>query len=153
MKKRRNPVESFRRHVDSSTRLADVAKDLSQPVVLEEDGTPVAVLLSVAEFRRYWELTTSAPDVSASEALRAANQKVFGDLVGAALSVGEPIWVPEPSPQWRIPYRLSDGTLLRIVVVDAQTGSVLLTEEEREDLLDRVRKWGEFNDEAPSNAD
>jgi hypothetical protein len=54
---------------------------------------------------------------------------------------GEPIWSPEPDPHWRIPYRLPNGSLLRIVGVDAGSGEVWLTEMERELLLQQVENW------------
>lgn len=47
------------------------------------------------------------------------------------------LWISEPEPRWRVPYRLFDGTLLAEVEVDARTQAVLLTEEERTDLLSR----------------
>jgi hypothetical protein len=72
------------------------------------------------------------------EARRAADRAVFGDLVGCALSSGEPIWAATPKPQWRVPYRFFDGTLLAIVEVDAQTGAVSLTDEARSNLLAQV---------------
>jgi len=36
--------------------------------------------------------------LSAAEARRAADRAVFGDLVGCALSSGEPLWVSTPEP-------------------------------------------------------
>jgi hypothetical protein len=78
-------------------------------------------------------ITTSY--LSATEARRAADRAVFGDLVGCALSSGEPVWAQEPHPHWRIPYHLFDGRLLTTVRVDARTATVLLTAEERANLL------------------
>jgi hypothetical protein len=78
--------------------------------------------------------------VSALEARRAADRVVFGDLVGCALSSGDAKWIPEPEPRWRVPYRLFDGTLLAEVEVDARTQAVLLTEDERTDLLEQVER-------------
>ena len=76
--------------------------------------------------------------ILASQARRAANRRVFGDLVGCALSCGEPVWMPNPNPHWRVPYRFFDGTLAQVVKVDGYTGSVSLTDEERESLLQKV---------------
>jgi hypothetical protein len=76
--------------------------------------------------------------ISALQARRAADRAVFGELVGCALSSGDPIWSPGPEPCWRVPYRLLDGTLLTEVQVNAHTQAVLLTEQEREALLEQV---------------
>jgi PHD/YefM family antitoxin component YafN of YafNO toxin-antitoxin module len=114
--------------------------DLDKPVILERDGQPVAVLMSIQEYERYQTLMEQYPKVSALDARRAADRVVFGDLVGCALSSGEPIWSPTPEPRWRIPYRLFDGTLLAVVEVDARTQAVLLTEDERVALLEQVER-------------
>ena len=76
--------------------------------------------------------------LSAAEARRAADRAVFGDLVGCALSSGDPLWLPTPEPHWRIPYRSFDGTVLIVVDVDARTGAVALTDEERAALMDKI---------------
>lgn len=112
--------------------------DLSHPVVLEQDGEPMAVLMSVENYERYQRLLAKQEQISAGEARRAADQALFGDLVGCALSSDDPIWAPKPEPHWRVPYRLFDGTLVTIVTVDAHTGAVSLTEEERAELLEQV---------------
>lgn len=112
--------------------------DLSRPVMVEQNGQPVAVLISIAEFEQYQALLASNRPIAASEARRAADRAVFGDLVGCALSSGDPIWVPEPQPHWRVPYRLFDGTLLAIVHVDAYSALVAFTAEERAALFDKV---------------
>lgn len=78
--------------------------------------------------------------VSPLEARRAADRAVFGDLVGCALSSGEPAWVPDPTPHWRVPYRSFDGALLTEVEVDAYTRAVSLTNEERAALLEQVER-------------
>jgi len=78
--------------------------------------------------------------ISALEARRAADRAVFGDLVGCALSSGDPVWVPAPEPHWRVPYRGFDGTLLAVVDVDARTQAVSLTGEERAVLLKQVER-------------
>lgn len=78
--------------------------------------------------------------LSARAAQRLADRKVFGDLVGCALSSSEPTWALMPLPRWRVPYRLFDGTLLRVVEVDAYTKEVHLTPEEREELLQQLER-------------
>jgi len=78
--------------------------------------------------------------LSAGEARRAADRAVFGDLVGCALSSGDPLWLPTPEPHWSIPYRSFDGTVLIVVDVDARTGAVALTDEERVALMDRIER-------------
>lgn len=118
-----------------------ISIQIGQPVVLEQDGNPVAVLFSVSEFERYQKLRSVQTPISASQAQRAANRRVFGDLVGCALSCGEPVWVPGPEPHWRIPYRLFDGTLAQVVAVDGNTGAVNLTDKERDALLAKVVAW------------
>jgi len=115
-----------------------VTTELDQPIILERDGEAVAVLMSVTE---YQALVTRREQLTASEARRAADKAVFGELVGCALASGEPIRSPEPDPHWRIPYRLPNGSLLRIVGVDAGSGEVWLTETERELLLQQVEDW------------
>jgi PHD/YefM family antitoxin component YafN of YafNO toxin-antitoxin module len=121
--------------------------ELDQPLILERDGEAVAVLLSMAE---YQALMVRQEYLTAGEAHRAANKAVFRDLVGCALSSGEPIWSPQPHPHWRVPYHfingpLKNGPLLKIVGVDAHTGEVSLTESEREALLQAVGKLAEEN--------
>jgi len=78
--------------------------------------------------------------LSAAEARRAADRAVFGDLVGCALSSGDPLWLSTPEPHWSISYRSFDGTLLIAVDVDARTGAVALTEEEHATLMDRIER-------------
>jgi len=112
--------------------------DLTQPVLLEQDGQPVAVLMSIAEYKGYQALLATRQFISAAEARRAADHTVFGDLVGCALSSGDPIWAAEPQPHWRVPYRLFDGRLLTIVQVDARTAAVSLTANERIKLLEKI---------------
>lgn len=119
---------------------AELSDQLETPVVLEQDGQPRAVLMSLKDYQRYQALLARQEYISAREARRAANRAVFDDLVGCPLSCGEPIWAPQPQPHWRVPYRLFDGTLMAVVEVDAYTGAVSLTEQERMDLLDRVRQ-------------
>ena len=82
---------------------------------------------------RFAEKSISAPAVR-----RAADRAVFGDLVGCALSSGDPVWVQSPQPHWRVPYRSFDGTLLTEVMADARTCEVSLTDEERTSLLRQV---------------
>jgi PHD/YefM family antitoxin component YafN of YafNO toxin-antitoxin module len=116
------------------------AVNLDTPVILERDGQPVAVLMSIQEYERYQSLLERYQKISALEARRAADRVVFGDLVGCALSSGDAMWISEPEPRWRIPYRLFDGTLLAEVEVNARTQAVLLTEDERTDLLAQVER-------------
>jgi len=114
--------------------------DLSKPIILERDGQPVAVLMSIEEYKRYQALLRQHERISALEARRAADRAVFGDLVGCALSSGDPEWGPSPEPHWRIPYRSFNGTLMAEVVVDARTREVSLTDEERAALLQQVER-------------
>ncbi len=65
---------------------------------------------------------------------------VFGDLVGCALSSGRPIWPQIPSPRWQIPYHTFDHIPLKVVEVDALTGEVYLTPDERTALLTEVER-------------
>jgi hypothetical protein len=78
--------------------------------------------------------------ITARAAQRLADRVVFGDLVGCALSSGEPTWAPKPQPHWRVPYRLFDGTLVRVVDVDAYTAEVYLTPRERDHLLRQLER-------------
>ena len=112
--------------------------DLKQPVVLEHDGQPMAVLISIETYEHYQALVNQKGQISAQEARRAADRVVFGDLVGCALSSGEPLFVSEPQALWRVPYRSFDGILLAVVEVEGHTAKVLLTEQERADLLNKV---------------
>ncbi len=131
---------------ESTASYAASVTDLSQPAILERAGQPVAVLLSIEEYERYQTLLTEHGRMSALEARRAADRAVFGDLVGCALSSGDPIWVPDPEPRWRVPYRSFDGRLLAVVDVDAHTRTVLLTDKERKALLDQVERLTTTND-------
>jgi PHD/YefM family antitoxin component YafN of YafNO toxin-antitoxin module len=123
---------------DDTVQYSTLLDDLSRPVVLEREGEPVAVLLSVEEYRRYQTLLEEKQQLTAEQARRAADQIVFGDLVGCALSSGEPVWSPEPRAHWRVPYRFFDGTLLTVIEVNAETGAVSLTKKERTALLKKV---------------
>jgi len=114
--------------------------DLSRPVILERDGRPVAALVSIEEYERYQAWLREHQWLSASEARRAADRAVFGDLVGCALASGDPLWVSAPEPHWRIPYRSFDGTVLIAVDVDARTGTVALTDEEHAALMDKIEQ-------------
>jgi len=71
---------------------------------------------------------------------QAALAGAYDDLVGCALSSGDPLWLPTPEPHWRIPYRSFDGTVLIVVDVDARTGAIALTNEERAALMDRIER-------------
>ena len=117
--------------------------DLAQPVVLENDGEPMAVVMGYAT---YQDLLLRVQRLSVTEARRKARKAVFGDLVGCPLSCGDPIWVPKPTPLWRVPFRHFDGTLMIIVDVDAISGQVSLTEEARVGLLEDVQKYAKALD-------
>lgn len=114
--------------------------DLSHPVVVQQDGHPIGVLISLENYEQYQQFIKAKEPISAREAMRAANSIVFGDLVGCPLSCGDPIWVPKPEPRWRIPYRLFNGTLMRFVEVDAFSRQVFLSTQERDALLNNVKQ-------------
>lgn len=116
--------------------------DLTQPIILEQDGEPVAVLMSLSE---YETILAARQPVSAVQARRAADKVVLQELVGCALSSGEPLFAPTPPPHWRVPYRYVDGTLLAIVPVDARSGLVSFTGEERDALLAQVEQLAAVN--------
>ena len=114
--------------------------NLDEPVVLEQHGEAKAVLISLKDYQHYQTVLARQDYISARQARRAANQAVFGDLVGCPLSCEEPLWIPKPEPHWHIPYRLFDGTLMVVVEVDAYTGQAAFTKQERTALLERVRQ-------------
>jgi len=114
--------------------------DLSQPIILERNGQPIAALISIEDYERYQALLKEREIFSARAARRAADRAVFGDLVGCALSSGDPIWAGGPEPRWRIPYRSFSGTLLTEVDVDARTLAVSLTDAQRTALLEKVEQ-------------
>jgi PHD/YefM family antitoxin component YafN of YafNO toxin-antitoxin module len=111
--------------------------DLTQPIILAQDGEPVAVLMSLGE---YETLITAGQMLTAVQARRAADKVVLQDLVGCALSSNEPLFAPLPRPHWRVPYRYVDRILLAIVPVDAQSGLVSFTAAERDALLTQVER-------------
>ncbi len=123
-----------------SATYATATANLTQPLFLEQDGRPVAVVLSVQEFERYQTLLATRQFISSTEARRIAERALFGELVGCALSSGDPVWVPQPNPHWRIPYRLFDGRLITIVHVDAYTATAALTAVERNALLEKIEQ-------------
>jgi PHD/YefM family antitoxin component YafN of YafNO toxin-antitoxin module len=131
---------------ESAASYAATTADFTHPVILEQEGKPMAVLLSVEDYERYQALLEGQERLSAAQAQQAADRVVFGDLVGCALASDIPIWVPEPTPLWRVPYRLFDGTLLAIVEVDAYSAAVSLTEQERAKLLAQVEQNVSAND-------
>jgi hypothetical protein len=116
--------------------------DLSQPIILEQAGEPVAVLMSLTE---YETMITADQPLSAVQARRTADKVVLQELVGSALYSGEPLFAPTPHPHWRVPYRYVDGTLLAIVTVDAQSGRVSFTNDERDALLAQVEQLATAN--------
>jgi len=118
-------------------------------MILERDGQSVAVLISVEEYEHYQTLLKECQRISALEARRMADRVVFGDLVGCALSSGDPVWVSDPEPHWRVPYRSFDGTVLAVVDADAHTQTVSLTDEERVALLEQVERLA-TTDDAPA---
>lgn len=122
--------------------------DLSQPIVLERGGQPVAVVISIEEYERYQAMMGEHQVITAGEARRKADRAMFGDLVGCALSSGEPTWTLTPRPCWRVAYRTFDGRLLTIVEVDALTGQVSLTDQDRTALLEQVEQI--VSDNAPA---
>lgn len=134
---------------DAEVSYAASVTDLSQPIILERDGQPVAALISIEEYERYQALLKKRQTELALEARRAADRVVFGDLVGCALSSGNPVWMPDPEPHWRVPYRLFDGDLLMTVHVDAHTLAVSFTDEERAALLDQLEQLATEHDVSP----
>jgi len=120
---------------------AALTTDLRQPIILERDGRPVAALISIEDYEHYQALLKEREILSAREARRAADRAVFGDLVGCALSSGDPIWIGDPEPRWRVPYRSFDGALLAEIDVHPTTLSVSLTETQRAALLEKVERW------------
>ncbi len=117
-----------------------LTNNLDKPLVLEQNGEAKAVLISLEDYQRYQAVLARQEYISARQARRAANQAVFGDLVGCPLSCGEALWAPQLKAHWRIPYRLFNGTLMVIVEVDAYTGQASFSEQERTALLERVRQ-------------
>jgi PHD/YefM family antitoxin component YafN of YafNO toxin-antitoxin module len=129
------------KNIEEASDWPEVLMDnLEVPVILEQEGQPKAVLMSLKDYQHYQALLARQEYISAREAHRAANRAVFGDLVGCPLSCGEPVWAPQPQPRWRVPYHLFNGTLMAIVEVDGYTGVVYLTEQERTALLEKVRQ-------------
>ena len=126
--------------VDVTTLDATLVKGLTDPIVLEQQGQPIAVLISLADYEIYQTLRKQQPHISKDEARCLANQVVFDDLVGCALSSGQPTWQMMPTPRWQIPYHTFNGHLLKMIDVDAVTGEVFLTTEERSHLLNAVER-------------
>lgn len=122
--------------------------DLSQPIILQRDGKPIAALISIEEYERYQASLREREFISAPKARRLADRAVFRDLVGCALSSGEPEWSTTPQPHWRVPYRGLNGVLLATIDVDAHTQSVSLTEEQRTALLEKVEQLATHSDAA-----
>jgi len=91
--------------------------------------------------------------LSAAEARRAADRAVFGDLVGCALSSDDPLWLSTREPHWSIPYRSFGGTVLIVVDVDARTGAVALTDEERAALMDKIERLATAGNVTATNND
>ena len=133
-------MDKPKRLKEVQTTYAALTADLSQPIILERDGQPVAALISIEDYERYQALLKEREIFSARAARRAADRAVFGDLVGCALSSGDPIWIGDPEPRWRIPYRSFSGTLLAEIDVDARTLAVSLTDAQRTSLLERVEQ-------------
>ena len=125
-------------------------EDITQPVFLQESGRTVAVIISIDDYTRYQALLHTTNSISAADARRLANQAVFGELVGLALSSGEPLWAESPLPVWRIPYRLFDGRLVKMIEVDAKSGKVLLSAAQRTQMLKQVQEWVATTDGTPA---
>ena len=116
-----------------------ITTDLAEPILLQEAGTAIAAVMSMEDYAHYQALRTQEERISATAARRAANRALFQDLVGCALSVGEPLWVPEPTPHWRVPYRLFTGEIVALIQVDAESGQVALDAETRNGILQKVK--------------
>ena len=71
-------------------------------------------------------------------AWRVANRALLGDLVGTALSIGDPQFYDNPKPAWRVPFKTRDGKVFTEIEVDARTAVVKLTENERQLVLDQL---------------
>jgi PHD/YefM family antitoxin component YafN of YafNO toxin-antitoxin module len=124
--------------------------NLERPLILEQDGKPIAVLMSMADYGRYQNALQAQAQLSAAEARRKADKALFDDLVGCALSSGDPQLASGPAPHWRVPYRFLDGTLVAIIEVDAHTGDVSLTDSQRNQILSQVEKLA--NQHAPTKS-
>jgi hypothetical protein len=70
--------------------------------------------------------------LTAEQVHQAADQVVFGDLVGCALSSGEPVWSLKPKAHWCV---------VTMIEVDAKTLAVSLSTKERVALLKKVAAW------------
>ncbi len=116
-----------------------ITTDLAEPILLQEAGTAIAAVISIEDYAHYQTLRAQDQRISATEARRAANRALFQDLVGCALSVGDPLWVPEPTPHWRVPYRLFTGEIAALIHVDAESGQVVLDPETRKSILEKVK--------------
>lgn len=112
-------------------RLEHLSRKQHQPV----DAT----LLKAAE---QFLQTAGGDFISPKIAQRVAGRAFFGDLVGTALSVGEPkFYDHHPRSIWRVPFITRDGKVFTEIEVDARTASVKLTEEERQSLLDQLVEY------------
>jgi PHD/YefM family antitoxin component YafN of YafNO toxin-antitoxin module len=118
-----------------------ITTSLEHPVILEQDGKQIAVLISPAEYNQWQATLQMQEQLTAAAARRAADKALFQDLAGCALSSGEPVYVPTPPPRWRVPYRfLPDGGLAAIIEVDARSGTAALTETERRRILSQLEE-------------
>lgn len=115
-------------------------ENLDDPIFLERDGQPVAVLMSMKEYTRFQTIADAKTQLSAIAARRAADKALLRDFVGTALTSNAPLFVDAPSACWRVPYRFLDGTLVAIIEVDAYTGKVDLTVSDRDEILTQVEK-------------
>lgn len=116
-----------------------IKTNLTEPVILQEEGKPIAAVISVKDFEDYQAFRNQPRRLSAAEARRIANRALFQELVGCALNVGDPIWAPTPIPVWRIPYRLFTGEIVAVIEVRADTGEVQLDAHTRAEILQKVR--------------
>lgn len=86
------------------------------------------------------ELKHATTIISAHTAQKLADKALLGDLVGCALSSQEPLFTPSPTPYWYIPYHYLGEELMTMIRVDANTGVVSLTNEERQAILENVEE-------------
>lgn len=86
------------------------------------------------------ELAHPTTTISAHTAQKLADKALLGELVGCALSSQTPLFTPAPTPHWYIPYHYLGEELMTMIRVDANTGLVILTDNERETILASVEE-------------
>jgi len=83
--------------------------------------------------------------IQAKEARKLVNHKIVPEL-GTGLVANEPeLFINEDQIAWRVPIKLSLPTLgdlgfVGSVIVNARTGEMLLTEEDRERIVNHARR-------------